>query len=292
MNIIAGILFTSIGKEGLIEFKGPQNFNERTNVEKLHYYGHGWFKYYKKSVFEKQMVGMFGDESRQLALLLHGSDPFTEKIDRRKYELLLKQTHEAIVNHLERDNWKNKLTPFSGPQCNEDRGKKSLYEYNPDMRLKVPRNDIALPTSIDTSNNEIETRIDAPVVKSNSTSENHDIKTIFDKAAARVCEKCYKTRILDFRAAEKFPLGSYKYGGQIHKIRFDCTRLVNTNCDSPEDIVIGKVNDNLNLLFLRSENHNTPSSGLLVQNTETLNDNTRKVSYKIQILPIICFKRS
>ena len=57
------------------------------------------------------------------------------------------------------------------------------------------------------SNNEIETRIDAPVVQSNSTSENHDIKTIFDKAAARVCEKCYKTRILDFRAAEKFPLG-------------------------------------------------------------------------------------
>ena len=87
------------------------------------------------------------------------------------------------------------------------------------MRLKVPRNSIALPTSIDTSNNEIETRIDAPVVQSNSTSENHDIKTIFDKAAARVCEKCYKTRILDFRAAEKFPLGSYKYGGKY--IKFD-----------------------------------------------------------------------
>ena len=70
------------------------------------------------------MVSVYGSVCRQLALLLFGSDPFTEKIERKKYELLLKQTNEFIVKNLVRENWKNKLTPFSGPQCNEDRGKK------------------------------------------------------------------------------------------------------------------------------------------------------------------------
>ena len=70
------------------------------------------------------MIGLYGSVSRQLALLLFGSDPFTEKIERKKYELLLKQTHDTIRKNLGRENWENKLTPFSGPQCNEDRGKK------------------------------------------------------------------------------------------------------------------------------------------------------------------------
>ena len=100
------------------------------------------------------MVGLYGSASRQLSLLLFGSDPFTEKIERKKYELLLKQTNEAIIKHLGRENWKNKLTPFSGPQCNEDRGKKVLYDYNPNLRLKVARDEIIALAPIESSNNE------------------------------------------------------------------------------------------------------------------------------------------
>ena len=100
------------------------------------------------------MVGLYGSASRQLALLLFGSDPFTEKIERKKYELLLKQTNEAIIKNVGREDWKNKLTPFSGPQCNEDRGKKVLYEYNPDLRLKNVTYKIVAPASVDSPNNE------------------------------------------------------------------------------------------------------------------------------------------
>ena len=114
----------SIEAEGLVEYKGPQNFFERNIEEKLYYYGLGWYKWYKRSIFEEKMVGLYGSASRQLALLLFGSDPFTEKIEHKEYELLLKQTNEAIIKHMGTEDWKNKLTPFSGPQCNEDRGKK------------------------------------------------------------------------------------------------------------------------------------------------------------------------
>ena len=52
----------------------------------------------------------------------------------------------------------------------------------------------------------------------------------------RVCRKCSKTRILDIRAANKFPLGSYYYAEQMRKIVFECSRLVSTDCSVPEDV--------------------------------------------------------
>ena len=72
------------------------------------------------------MVGLYGSVSRQLALQLFGSDPFTDKIERKKYELLLKQTNEFIVNHLVRDNWKNKLTPFPDPNVMKTAGQNTV----------------------------------------------------------------------------------------------------------------------------------------------------------------------
>ena len=78
------------------------------------------------------MEELYGDAYRAFSLLLHGADPFTPKIDERKYELLLERTHLAITKNLEQHNWRDKLIPFSGPQCHEDRGNKAIY-YNPNM---------------------------------------------------------------------------------------------------------------------------------------------------------------
>ena len=165
----------------------------------------------------------------------------------------MKQTHEAIIKNLGQENWKNKLTPFSGPQCNEDRGKKVLYEYNPDLRLKVVTDKKISCALIESSNNERAGSNALIDNLSNLPVSNDNLIAVFNEAAFRVCNKCSKTRILDFRACRKFPLGSYRYGGIIQKLSFDCTRLVNTDCNSPEDIVSGKINDEINFLVLRSE---------------------------------------
>ena len=105
----------------------------------MYYYGFGWWKWYKKSEFEKQLEVIYKDEYRSISLLLHGADPFTPKVDERKYELLLQMTHEAITNHLEQEKWKDKLTPFSGPQCHEDRGNKIKSDYNPNLNKKIEK---------------------------------------------------------------------------------------------------------------------------------------------------------
>ena len=46
-------------------------------------------------------------------------------------------THEAITKNLLQDNWKDKLEPYSGPQCNEDRGNKNKCDYNPNLNKKL-----------------------------------------------------------------------------------------------------------------------------------------------------------
>ena len=40
---ISGKNPTAIEAEGLVEYKGPQNFSERNIEEKLYYYGLGWY---------------------------------------------------------------------------------------------------------------------------------------------------------------------------------------------------------------------------------------------------------
>ena len=49
------------GKEGLEKFKGPQLYIDKEDRTLLHYYGKGWYQWYKKSVFEKEMEKIFGD---------------------------------------------------------------------------------------------------------------------------------------------------------------------------------------------------------------------------------------
>ena len=151
---------------------------------------------------------------------------------------------------------------------------------------------IIAPAPIDLPNNERTGSNPSIEGISNFPVSNDNLIAVFNEAAFRVCNKCLKTRILDFRACRKFPLGSYRYGGIIQKLSFDCTRLVNTDCNSPEDIVSGKINDEINFLVLRSEKSEAPSTGLLVENIEKVEETARKTSFKIKILMKFYFRGS
>ena len=51
-----------VNQEGLEEYKGPQTYEDRANKEALHYYGKGWYKWYRISEFKKQMSSIFGED--------------------------------------------------------------------------------------------------------------------------------------------------------------------------------------------------------------------------------------
>ena len=89
--------------------------------------------------------------------------------------------------------------------------KKLLYEYNPDLRLKVISDKIIAPAPIDLPNNERTGNNPSIEDISNLSVSNDNLIAVFNEAAFRVYNKCLKTRILDLRACRKFPLGSYKY---------------------------------------------------------------------------------
>ena len=97
----------------------------------------------------------------------------------------------------------------------------------------------------------------------------------------RVCQKCSKTRILDKRAVNKFPLGSYYYAGQMRKIVFECSRLVSTDCSVPEDVVTDEreMNDPVQLFILKTKKTEFPSSGILIRNNNLIEETGRKKSF-------------
>ena len=75
---------------------------------------------------------------------------------------------------------------------------------------------LPLPTvTPDVVDKELETSSENQISVDN---DSISLKNIFQGAAFRVCEKCSKTRVLDFRAAEKFPLGSYRYGRKYRSL--------------------------------------------------------------------------
>ena len=133
--------------EGLEKFKGPRSVEESYNDTLQYYYGKGWYKWYRKTEFEKQMEIMFKGDTPIRKLELFGHDPWTNKISPKQYEQLLKMTHNAIAKNEKQNKIAEKLIPYSGPQCNEDRGKQNLLHYNPDFRFKRIIPDITVPNN-------------------------------------------------------------------------------------------------------------------------------------------------
>ena len=127
-------------------------------------------------------------------------------------------THEAIRKNLQQGNWKDRLEPFIGPQCNEDRGNKNKYDYNPNLNKKLDKeqwskNDQGIMSRNPKPSNDCPKEIVDEPDNVQGILENN-----FRDSYFRVCRKCSKTRILDIRAVNKFPLGSYYYAEQMGKI--------------------------------------------------------------------------
>ena len=95
-------------------------------------------------------------------------------------------------------------------------------------------------------------------------AESRSYKDVFKQCSFRVCEMCKKTRVLDERARLKCLLGYYIYGGKEERIAFECSMLVETNCDTPEDVTNGEIKDDqIRLVLLKTENTVRPTSGVL-----------------------------
>ena len=201
---------------------------------------------------------IYQDDYRAISLLLHGAEPFTPKVDEKKYEFLLKMTHQAISKNLQQENWKDKLEPFSGPQCNEDRGNKNKCDYNPNLNKKLDKEQSS-KNDQDIMSRDPKPSIDCPKeIVDEPDNVQGILENNFRDSYFRVCQKCSKTRILDIRAVNKFPLGSYYYAEQMRKIVFQCSRLVATDCSVPEDVVADEkeMNDPIQLLILKTKKQN------------------------------------
>ena len=159
---------------------------------------------------------------------------------------------------MERENWKDRLEPFSGPQCNEDRGNKNKCEYNPNLTNKLDKEQSSKNVEGIISQNP-KPSIDCPKeIVCDPDRVQGILENDFRGSYFRVCQKCSKTRILDIRAVNKFPLGSYYYAEQMRKIVFECSRLVGTDCSVPEDVVADEreMNDPVQLLILKTKKQN------------------------------------
>ena len=277
-----------IKEEGLELYKGPQAYEERTNKEALHYYGKGWYKWYKKSEFEKQMLTMFGEDQIAIVKLqVFGHESFTPKVSSLAFEHLLKETHDALIHNLVRGDIEEKLLTCSRPQCHEDRDKQHLMNYNPDFRRKAPiMQTEAVPKNANTNSNRSQPQpilseplptnqtghASQPTTTADQSADSTDIHTVFSNCSFRVCKKCKRTRVLDERATKKFPLGTYEYGPKTVLVEFTCDKLVNTTCGSEEDIRPFMLNNDTPsdcLIVDKSKNPRLPTCSISAVITET-----------------------
>ena len=280
--------------EGLEEAKGPQNFVDRTNNSRLHYYGSkGWYKWYRKAEFENQMKRMFTTEFTVRKLELFGFKPLTDKISSEKFELLLKLTHEALQQNMVQNKIEQKLVPYSGPQCHEDRVNNKRMHYNVDFRfthgtgIKLPNQ----PNIADT----VETTTQAPSIETHialSDSLPTNLKQ-YAECNFRVCSQCHKTRLLDERASKCFPLGSYVYAKKTIRPFFHCDMLVDITCDTEEDIALLPLPDVIPSYWLIVEMSTTssaPTCALLVQNDGIYDNTTNSNILNTKIIQKFCYK--
>ena len=194
------------------------------------------------------MLTMFVEDQLAIVKLqLFGHEPFTPKVSLHAFEHLLNQTHDALRHNLGQGMIEERLLPYSGPQCHEDRDKQHLMNYNPDFRRKAP---IVQTEAVPTNGNANSNRPQPQPIPSQPLPTNHaghasqpttadqsaDIHTIFSNCSLRVCKRCKRTRVLDERATTKFPLSTYEYGRRTVLVEFTCDKLVSTTCGTEEDI--------------------------------------------------------
>ena len=208
-------------EEGLEPHRGPQAWEDRHNLLQLHYYGLGWYTYFRLLTFKQVFASSYGDD-RWTAFQ---ADPWTDTLTEEHFELLLSAVHSKLRDNHSR--YKHLFEAYAGPQCHEDRGTAARLQYNV---LFVNRANASGRQS----------RRNGRPVASVPPQRTAAAASDTDQLAAfylRVCVDCDTIRVLDASAAAKYPLGHYTYAERRQVVRFTCDRLVGISCDTPADIV-------------------------------------------------------
>ena len=175
---------------------------------------------------------MFGEaENRTVGFQLLGNyhTPLQPKVSAKQFEQLLQMTHDKLSHDLGQNKIEQRLIPYSGPQCHEDRDQEARMEYTDLIRKQPSIKKEAVSKDSNRKSNrppvpptvsEPQPTNAAPDASQPATTdpaqETDKAKRKFaeDKWSFRVCKSCKKTRVLDERATKKFPLGSYEYCGK------------------------------------------------------------------------------
>ena len=92
------------------------------------------------------MSSIFGEDQIEIVKLqLFGHQPFTPRLDDVQFEYLLQKTHEALLKNVGQNKIGEKLVPFSGPQCHEDRDNKPRMDYSDRESPLLTRNPLRNP---------------------------------------------------------------------------------------------------------------------------------------------------
>ena len=74
-------------------------------------------------------------------------------------------------------------------------------------------------------------------------------------------------------------------------MRFECSRLVETDCTVPEDIIPGELHDeNRRLLVLKTQNSISPTSALFLENQSIFEDTHSRKIFDVNVIRKFCAK--
>ena len=204
--------------ENIMEYRGPQKFSDILDVEKRTYYGDGWYKYYRLTDMKEAITQNKGKD----VMLQFEANPTTSLVDEELFENLLEQINTKITHNRKRgaDKQREKLTPYAGPQCNEDRSILNKIRYDVNYRKR----------------NFGEINDDQAC---ESTSPRNELNENPSEMYLRQCSSCKEIRYLGKRAATKYHNTPYVYEDRVKTVQFQCSNLVNGICGEMDKDFIG-----------------------------------------------------
>lgn len=241
-------------KENIEKGRGPSDFDEREELEKLYYYGRGKIKYYRWSDMGKTIQNEYG----QTVLAKFSIDPSGNTISEEAFERFLSEISKDITHNAKR-NRVDLHEEYVGPQCYEDRTNLEKLKYNVLYR-ETNRKQTVLP---------------APSV-THIVDKFSELKETVSNCSfsIRTCQSCNKIRVVGQRAAEKYMLSSYKYGGTTKRLKITCDRFVKLTCDTPSDLTpLNREVIEMNKTYIAYSNKNTHSFWGFILETKQVNEN-------------------
>ena len=241
-------------KENIDKGRGPSDFDEREDLEKLYYYGRGKIKYYRWSDMEKTIQNEYG----QTVLAKFSIDPSGDTISEEAFERFLSDISKDITHNAKR-NRVDLHEEYVGPQCYEDRTNLEKLKYNVLYR-ESNRKQTVLPAS--------------PVT--HIVDKSSELKETVSNCSfsIRTCQSCNKIRVVGQRAAEKYMLSSYKYGGTTKRLKITCDRFVKLTCDTPSDLTpLNREVIEMNKTYIAYSRKNMHSFWGFILETKQVNEN-------------------